>query len=648
MACKGHAWFFKTRKKTGTLEAVLVGNERIHPAHAPSRSLFYIECRNLHSMPREGKGVVVAVKDQEEEWRLGMLVAVTNESLHFFEWTGVPFWNTSAGAGWAEYEGCFSFKVLLLSDVREFRFLNQTYGRRAGGISLTDGLRNEEDGKLQCSSIGPDLLLPPSVKIPNEYSELSKRFRETRQSPVASQLPHLMKKRSLGVSRKRNKKNCDYPVFAKSTRQTLGHLEVGCILVEDMGAAHRVDVDARHLEEKLIAVPYCCREPVGWFAEVPWCKVEKHILPRSGFITPMMHDLLLRELQSSEIFTKHVDVSEYPNGLRIRVVPEEYFNSKDVGSFRTSCNSPRLVIAKESGEPHVPHVCHVSSQTTTQVVPSHHTGLVVSHWIRSKEANPFDITLEDMSLLEKAYSHGYGSRLTTKVVGFNLYQGLRQKGNRAAPSPVEGPGRSAFSQFYRMAYNPIFQFQAEKITNPLGRAAIHVASILDPVLHSVFPASYANTALRFCSQKIITFGNLGKTLGFCNTRHTDKGDVVKVRDLSNMRQLLEPYLESTDVRIQNSVNYIQRWLDWGPIGISTTCVYQFVGQGESDKVLCFFLLDGLGIAVQLNTHVCHMFFGHVFSHRTALPIIIRAGKVHYRDPNFQVFAWGGDTYETSS
>jgi hypothetical protein len=67
MAVKGHGWFFKTSKKTGTLEAVLV-NERIYPAHAPSRSLFYIECRNLQSMPREDTGAVIAVKKQQNPW----------------------------------------------------------------------------------------------------------------------------------------------------------------------------------------------------------------------------------------------------------------------------------------------------------------------------------------------------------------------------------------------------------------------------------------------------------------------------------------------------------------------------------------------------------------------------------------------------
>jgi hypothetical protein len=166
MACKGHAWFLERRKKTGTLEAALVGNERIYPAHVPSLSLFYIECRNLHSMPREeGKGAVVAVKDPKEEWRLGMLVAVTKDSLYFFEWTGVPFWKTHSDASRDEYEGCFCFKQLLLSDAaQEFRFLNQTYGQRAGDMSPTDGLTKKDDGKL-------------------------KLFRTTRQSPVGSQLP---------------------------------------------------------------------------------------------------------------------------------------------------------------------------------------------------------------------------------------------------------------------------------------------------------------------------------------------------------------------------------------------------------------------------------------------------------------------------
>jgi hypothetical protein len=645
--CKGQGWFFKTRKKTGTLEAVLVSNKRIYPAHKPSGSLFYIECRNLHSMPREGAGAVIAVKEQDKEWCLGMLLAVTDELLHFFEWTGVPFWKIRLDAGWDEYKECFCFKQILLVDVQEFRFLNQTYGQRPGGMSLVDGLTNNQDGKLQCSAKGPDLFLPASVKIPGDYSQVASCSRKSRQSPVATQLHLLIKKKGLGASRKRNRSRRDCPVFAKLPKKSLGHLVVHCILVEDQGPAQRTDVGQQHYSDTLIAVPYCCREPVGWFAEVPWKILEHHILPTSGQNTPFFHDLLLKKHQSSEIFATHVDVSKYPKGLRIRVVPPEFFDRNDVDSFQTSSIAPRIVMAKEAGEPHDPRIS-VGPLMTDKFVASCHTGLPVSHWIRCKEANPFDITIEDMSLLKKAYGPGYGSRLTTKVVGFNLYQGTRQKGNRAAPSPIEGPGQSAFSQFYRMVYRPMYQFKTEKTTNPLGRAAIYVASILDPVLHSVFPAAHHNTALRFCSQKIITFGKSGVTLGFFNTCHTDKGDVVKVADLGVIQKLIDPYLHSTDPNIKKSVDYIQRWLNWGPIGISTTCVYQFVGHNPSDEVLCFFLLDGLGLAVQLNTHVCHMFFGHLFSHRTAMPIIIRAGKVFYKDPNFQVFAWGGNTYERSS
>jgi hypothetical protein len=119
---------------------------------------------------------------------------------------------------------------------------------------------------------------------------------------------------------------------------------------------------------------------------------------------------------------------------------------------------------------------------------------------------------------------------------------------------------------------------------------------------------------------------------------------VKVQDLDDIRQLLEPHLGSPDIHVQKAVDYLQRWIDWGPMGMSTTCVYQFVGhQIKRDEVISYFLLDGLGIAMRMNSHLCHMFFGHLFSHRTALPIIVRDGKTHSKDPHFQVFEWGGDS-----
>ena len=113
-------------------------------------------------------------------------------------------------------------------------------------------------------------------------------------------------------------------------------------------------------------------------------------------------------------------------------------------------------MAKETGEPHNPCLSF-GPLMTDKSVASHHAGITVSHWIRCKEANPFDSTMEDTSILTKARGHGHGSRLTTKVVGFNLHQGTRQKGSRAAPSPIEGPGRSALSQFCRKVCQPIFQ-----------------------------------------------------------------------------------------------------------------------------------------------------------------------------------------------
>ena len=84
-------------------------------------------------------------------------------------------------------------------------------------------------------------------------------------------------------------------------------------------------------------------------------------------------------------------------------------------------------MAKETGEPHNPRVSF-GALMTDESVASHQAGIAVSRWIRCKEANPLDLTVEDVSLLTKARAHGHGSRLTTKVVGFNLHQGTCQKG----------------------------------------------------------------------------------------------------------------------------------------------------------------------------------------------------------------------------
>ena len=77
--------------------------------------------------------------------------------------------------------------------------------------------------------------------------------------------------------------------------------------------------------------------------------------------------------------------------------------------------------------------------------------------------------------------------------------------------------------------------------------------------------------------------------------------------------------------------YLDEFEKFGSYGRKTTCVYQFLGQTEHEdcKVIIYFLLQGLGIAVRFDSHISHSFFGYLFTHCTALPVIVKNGRVYY-------------------
>ena len=79
------------------------------------------------------------------------------------------------------------------------------------------------------------------------------------------------------------------------------------------------------------------------------------------------------------------------------------------------------------------------------------------------------------------------------------------------------------------------------------------------------------------------------------------------------------------------------------VGKPTTCAYQFLNHINSDRdgiVYQFFLYDGFKVAISINDFACKTFYGHLTSHRTALPLIVRNNKVYYRNSDISVFAWG--------
>ena len=62
---------------------------------------------------------------------------------------------------------------------------------------------------------------------------------------------------------------------------------------------------------------------------------------------------------------------------------------------------------------------------------------------------------------------------------------------------------------------------------------------------------------------------------------------------------------------------------------------------KNEKVIVYFIMQGINVAIVFDTHICHSFFGHLFSHCIALPLVVIDGNVYYHHDNILIFAWGG-------
>ena len=55
----------------------------------------------------------------------------------------------------------------------------------------------------------------------------------------------------------------------------------------------------------------------------------------------------------------------------------------------------------------------------------------------------------------------------------------------------------------------------------------------------------------------------------------------------------------------------------------TTCVYEFIfdeNYSDDTKSIQYFIMNGLGLCIKLNSFLEHMFYAFSFSHNTVVPI----------------------------
>ena len=163
-------------------------------------------------------------------------------------------------------------------------------------------------------------------------------------------------------------------------------------------------------------------------------------------------------------------------------------------------------------------------------------GYCVSYWIVDPNLHSFQVTWTDTLRIKATYGTGFGSRISARCGGTNIYLGPRGS-SRSCPNPTESAGSVPYCQYYRQHYDGRYQ--------PLIEKMLH--SLLDGI--QSLPKSVDNGLVAFLDPNndlnvnlICTQGYLNNAIVFCNGLHVDCNDKIE-----NKSQIKELHKEITNV-----------------------------------------------------------------------------------------------------
>ena len=392
------------------------------------------------------------------------------------------------------------------------------------------------------------------------------------------------------------------------------------VYVEDH--PQRLQVPEAEKKNSCIAVPLLKRP--GWFSMVPYSHLSK-IWSMSGKLSPEEHDEFVLSLSSP----KPIYLFPVGGDVRVRLVDK-------IGGGKTSCNvsGVKMGFGQEAGHVHLG------------------PGVMLSQWNFCAETHPFALSMPEVDLAEKAFGEGYSSRFICKTVGGNVYLGTRPESTRAAPNPLQGPGKAHAMQYSRKYYDARFQPQAERLLHRLVAETVNHSRFCDPVSFFLCrEIDFSQDLLLRNKLMIATKGEVGKAFGFANSGHLDSDGGYDDDELTKLelqeldeKGVFDDLFNGYESDILQRKDYAERWLALGS-GAPTTCGYQFVWNDKNAfsnyEVYQYFLMNGLGLCYRVRSFSTHLMYAHQFYHQTALCLVVCNGKVLSKnDGRLNVFAWG--------
>ena len=637
----GQSLFFMI-DRNGTFVGWTVEKERLSSSDFKDMaSVVFVECRNFEKMQRFCRCHAAAVKVKgHAEWSLVCIHELNFESLTYYQWIGpstknangdmVPSFLASlycnSHSSKPNIMEHFKGQKKSIHEIDDIRYLNQVMGP---GFKPSNCI-NPVDKKLQCSSEGPCLLIPVAKYWQKEAMQEFPPGAACKRSIGRSSFglgPSFVK--SPGKGTKRRKCKCGVScqangcyscnsVLSLDVNPSFDHLQQATLYVQD--SPLRLCAG----NEKTLAIPYITQP--GKFRFICYKQYNKVKRALNGLdIDQYESELDKTDGYSLQYFM--LDERVYTSGLRICLVP----NSTE--------------FAPDKPFPQLWSQCGPIDATTD--------GVVIGRWLRDSSLHCMELDSFLCNILEDSLGEGYGNRSHSICIGRYANIGKRTSG-RPGQSPVCGPKAAIDHCYYRQHHDPLFQPLINKVVNRLIQAAVTFGCRSFPTEHSVLYGGLDRSVLlRAGAIKLLTQGLRGQSHGFGNTCHVDRRDQVSKKDQDNIRALVGTEEDEEDVplRIREKKKHICNFASLYGLSAPTTCIYQFVlgsTMPSSVDIIQYFLYDGFHAAIRFGSHVGHSFFGNLFSHRTAVCVVVLNGKVYlsFDDWAVNVFAWGnGKTQE---
>ncbi len=618
----------------------------------------FIECTQhiVSNRNRDSNGCLIAFTDGSGDMHLGILGSnvmnnrqpVGTSTAFIYVWNGPNI----------EHEGVITPALFLAENNQEkynllsqrviqydkssaftFIYLNQVYGSPPFGGSLSHGIVNSVDGKLQCSPEGPDIFTGFFSR--HHQSNPVKSSNVLTQSHTGTTPIIIENKKGLEKWRKRlrieaSTYNQNASLWNRAPRKIICRNETTSVAV--VRKLNGEDIS----RSDCLSLPFALRGK--YFIPNPLDFIGKEIVQRFYVIG----DEMIQSLRVKFHFGVPLqDVDECLSSICEMSIDTVCIN--DCNSWN---NHPQYQFFSHIyGGRSVPSIENSMQKSVELFDVTVEYGMCQYSRLsmyQSLSVSLIDPTMQrkvlsmmDVELTNNAYGKRgmYPDRNRCRCIGHCTYVGNKISSSQSQVTPTEGPGMRDRYRLYRQYVDSRYSMAANKLISDLG----HTISMGSKVFMKPYslidndPLDHMNK----CRLGIWT-------IDFANHSHIDSCDMMtddqKAR-LLNAASEIRQFPRNIYHELKR-LNYFTHFVEDFGLSNPTKCAYQFVpfrGKSVDDDVVVIqsFMMLGIGMSLRLKSFLSHIFHSGCYQHNTSIPLFLQSGKVYmFTHPDVRIAAWG--------